>query len=266
WLLAQIFHVSAHNPDGFWWWAVGVLPFALALDTLVMHTLLVALLAIWAGYEVLGFAGIGAWLFGRLPAVPNGAYSLLLLAAPVFWWAYGKGSPKALALYVPLIAWWVILQPFAWRFEVNPIYFIGAVGGVLLLAAEAHPEGSAMAIPYRFYGAALIAGTLIPLSYHQFNEHVDRNAKDLSAFYQTLAIPALAVVVLAGVVRRRRRSGAAATPAEDALALLRRQWLPCGLIALMAGASLWNMTGEALLPTLAANAAMVVFALWLMQV
>lgn len=268
WLLAQVFHISAHDPDGFWWWAVGVLPFALALDTLVMHALLVALLATWAGYEVLGFPGAGAWFFGRLPQVPNGAYSLLVLAAPGFGWAYRKGSARALALYVPLIAWWVILQPFAWRLEANPVYYIGAVGGLLLLAAEAHREGSAMAIPYRLYGAALVAGTLIPLSYFQFNKHVGGRASGLQGLYQTLAIVGLAVVVLAEVIVAQRRSRPDPGPlADDLRALARRQWLPCGVIVALAGLGLWDATdGSPLVPTMVANAGMVVLALWLIQV
>ena len=56
WLVAQVFHLDAHYPDGVWWWAVGVLPFALCLDTLLLHCLLVALLGLWAGMEVIGFS------------------------------------------------------------------------------------------------------------------------------------------------------------------------------------------------------------------
>ncbi len=268
WLLAQVFHVRAHDPDGFWWWAVGVLPFALALDTLLMHTLLVGLLAVWAGYEVIGFGSAGAWFFGRFPALPNGAYSLPFLAAPGLRWAYRKESARAVALYVPLIAWWVILQPIAWRFGANPVYFVGTVGALLLLAAEAHRVASPMAIPYRFYGAVLIAGSLIPLSYQETNHAVGRPEQVFLGLLQTLAIVGLAVVVLAGVVVVRRRSRPAPVPvAEEALELARRQWLPCGLIALMAGLGLWSaVDGEALVATLLANAAMVVFSLWLMHV
>jgi len=78
WLVAQVFHLNAHYPDGVWWWALGVLPFALCLDTLLLHAVLVALLALWAGLEVLGFGHLGAWLFGRWPSLGNGAYSLPL--------------------------------------------------------------------------------------------------------------------------------------------------------------------------------------------
>jgi hypothetical protein len=244
---------------------VGVLPFALALDTLLLHALFVALLAIWAGYEVFGFAAIGPWRFG----VPGGAYSLIPLAAPGIWWAYRRSSAQALALYVPLIAWWVILQPIAWRLEANLVYFIGAMGGLLLLAAEAHREGSAMALPYRVYGAGLFAGALIPLSYYAFNDRNIRGAA-FPGFYEVGAILALAVMMLATVAVVRRRAQAEPVPvslSEELWEIAHRQWLPCSLITLMAGLGAWTALGyAALLPTVAANAAMVILALWLMRV
>ena len=64
WLLAQIFNISSEDASGFWWWAIGVLPFALVLDTLLLHFLFVALMAIWAGTEVLSYSDLGFWLFG----------------------------------------------------------------------------------------------------------------------------------------------------------------------------------------------------------
>ena len=105
WLVAQIFHINSHYPDGVWWWAIGVLPVALCLETRLLHALLVALLALWAGIEVLNFDHLGAWLFGRWDFLPNGAYSLPLLALPGIVWAYRKQSVKTLSLYVPLLAW-----------------------------------------------------------------------------------------------------------------------------------------------------------------
>src|SRR5918997_753515 len=94
WLVAQVLHISAHYPDGIWWWAVGVLPFALCLETRLLHALFVALMAFWAGQEVLGFGHLGGWLFGRWDFLPNGAYSLPLLALPGMVWAYRKQSVK----------------------------------------------------------------------------------------------------------------------------------------------------------------------------
>ena len=67
WLVAQIFHINAGGADGFWWWALGVLPFALGLDTLLLHALLVALLALY-----LGFSTFGPVLSGRGMALVPG--------------------------------------------------------------------------------------------------------------------------------------------------------------------------------------------------
>jgi uncharacterized membrane protein len=266
WLIAQVFHVSGHDPDAFWWWAVGVLPFALMFETVLLHTLLVALLAIWAGYEILGFSDIGAWFFGRWPVAPNGAFSLLILAAPGMWWAYRKQSAAALGLYVPLLVWWVALQPFAWGLKANPVFFIGAVGGLLLLVAETHRPGSTMAIPYRFYGAGLIAGVLVPLSFKEFNTHGAVPAEILKGIYLNCAIVVMGAAGLTVVALMRRRSKLKPL-SEELLEIGRRQWMPCGSIALMVFLGFWDVViAEPLMPTVAANAAMIVFALWLMQV
>lgn len=275
WLVGQVFHLNAHYPDGVWWWALGVLPFALCLDTLLLHALFVGLLALWAGLEVLGFAHLGAWLFGRWGFMPNGAYTLPLLAVPGLLWAYRKGSPAAVGLYAPLLAWWVILQPFAWRWEANPIYFIGSVGALFLIIAETHRAGSAFAIPYRLYGALLTGGVLAPLSFYGFNEDLARHGTETTRLLETLAIVGLAAAVLGlAVVVRRGYAGEPVSFAGRMRAFLHRQWLPVSLVAFMAFLSLWNSlsraVGEpviaALPPTVLANIAMICCALWLMGV
>lgn len=268
WLVAQIFHLNAHDPDGLWWWAVGVLPFALCLDTLLLHTLLVVLLAIWAGTEVLGFSHLGAWFFGRWSFIPNGAYTLPLLALPGLFWAYRKGSPTTAGLYVALLAWWVILQPFGWRLETNLTYFIGSIGSLLLLIGESHQPGSLMAIPYRLWGTLLAGGALIPLSFYEFNNNLLRPGPLLGGFVQTLSISVLAlVVILASWLVRRNTLPFGQSVAE----LIRRQWLPSVLLLLMALLAIWEslhrsfgeMQLSALVPTILANLAMIGCAFWL---
>jgi hypothetical protein len=81
------------------------------------YALLVGLLALWAGMDVLNFGHLGGWLFGRWDFLPNGAYSLSLLALPGILWAYRKQSVPTVSLYVPLLAWWTVLQFFAWRLD-----------------------------------------------------------------------------------------------------------------------------------------------------
>ena len=166
-LIGQTFHLSGHAPDALWWWALGTLPLAVCCESLLLHALVVGLLAIWCGFEMLQFGGMGLNLFSRWSWAPNGAYTLPLLAAPGLMLAYRRQLASVLWLYVPLLTWWLSLQSFAWedvwRWHHNPLFFIGGVGGLLLIAAEAHASGSKLAIPYRTYGVLLVGSMLIPL-------------------------------------------------------------------------------------------------------
>jgi heme/copper-type cytochrome/quinol oxidase subunit 4 len=256
WLVAQVFHINSHYPDGVWWWAIGVLPFALCLETRLLHALLVTLLGLWAGMEVLNFDHLGAWFFGRWGFLPNGAYSLPLLALPGIVWAYRKESVKTLALYVPLLAWWTVLQVFAWKMGSNPFYFVGSVGALLLVAAECHPAGSRFAIPYRYYGSLLVGGVLVPLSFYDLNKHL------VGEWASGFGPSALLAAVAFGAVIVARRT------------ITRRQAIPLGLSLLMALLPLLTVgcrsagcaDAAALLPTILVNVAMVAGAFWLMQV
>ena len=256
WLVAQAFHLDAHYPDGVWWWAVGVLPFALCLETRLLHALLVGLLGLWAGMEVLEFGHLGAWLFGRWDFLPNGAYSLPLLALPGIVWAYRKQSVKTLSLYVPLLAWWTVLQVFAWQLGSNPFYFVGSVGALLLVVAESHAAGSRFAVPYRYYGSLLVGGVLVPLSFYQLNQHLVGEWASGFGPSALLALLGLAVVL---VTYRT---------------VPRRQAIPLGLALLMAILPLMTAgcrnsscaDAAALLPTVLVNVAMLAGAFWLMQV
>src|SRR5581483_1584121 len=72
------------------------------------------------------------------------------------------------SLYVPLLTWWLVLQPFAWNMHVAGVYFVGMAGAMLLILAESHRPGDPMAIPFRVYGVCLSIGVLIPLSFYGF--------------------------------------------------------------------------------------------------
>lgn len=274
WLIAQIFHINSHYPDGFWLWAIGVLPFALALDTLLLHALLIAILALWVGTEALG-SSFRLGLFRHGSALPNGAYTLPLLVAPGFVWSYRKGSPFTVGLYVALLTWWTVLQPFVWDWKVNPIYFIASVGGLLMILAEIHRAGSPFAIPYRLWGALLALGTLVPLSYFGMNQNLYRHRwmgpgepSVLERSLQPLAILVLALLIVGGsllvILRRREGDPRLICPVR---AFVSRQWLPLGLVLLMTLLSSWfALVPEPFVPTLLANVAMLASAVWLMAV
>ncbi|MBL8798060.1 MAG: DUF2157 domain-containing protein [Planctomycetia bacterium] len=274
-LMGQILHLNSHFPDGLWWWALGVLPFALLLDTVLLHILLTAVLAIWVGVEVIGFPHLGAWLFGRWRFLPNLGLSLPLLTLPGLIWAYRKGSAAAVALYAPLLAWWLLLLPLAFHREFYPIYLIGAVGGLFLLLAQSHPAGSRFAIPYRLYGILIAGGMLVPLSFHQVNKELARDPHLFAGIIQTGGILLGTGAALAAGVWWRRRDDTEGNPYQDELRdLVSRQWLPVCVLLLMAFLSSWNVLfGQiadrdvtAIVPTLLANAALVASAFWLMRV
>jgi hypothetical protein len=249
WLVAQVFHLEGHYPDAVWYWAIGVLPFALCLDTLLLHGLLVALLALWAGMEVLGFSHLGGWFFGRWGLLPNGAYTLPLLAAPGLIWAYRKDSPTTVALYAALLAWWAVLQPFAWHRWDDPFFIVAVIGSVaalLIIAGQSHRERSPFALPYRVFGGLLAAGTLIPLSYYDFHEELARESSRLEVLWTgparilaTLALPAVAMAfaVLLHAVRQRR-SNCVQPLSLEWPDLLRRLWFPVVLMVVMTFSSL----------------------------
>lgn len=55
WLVAQIYHISAHYPDAFFVWAAGALLLAWALPSVAQGLLAAVLLAIWACAEAASF-------------------------------------------------------------------------------------------------------------------------------------------------------------------------------------------------------------------
>ena len=271
WLIAQIFHLSAHYPDGVWWWALGVLPFALCLDTLLLHALLVALLGLWAGLEILQFGHLGGWFGGFLP---NGAYSLPFLAVPGLLWGYRKGSSLTVGLYAALMAWWVVLQPVTWHWQSNVIYFIGTVGALFLIVAESHRPGSRFAVPYRLFGALMCGGALVPLSFYRANRLLIRKGWVGDGLTETLVIVALALATFTVAAALSRRS----MEQPDSLLvrmsrLVRRHWFPACLLLFMAFLPLWYapdrsssaQSRAALASTVLANFAMIGCAFWLMN-
>jgi uncharacterized membrane protein len=287
WLIAQVFHIQSHYPDGIWFWALGVLPFAVCLNAPLLHALLAALLGVWVGTEILDSGDIlRPLLFGRWFHFPGACYSLPLLALPGLLLAYRKQSALTIAIYVPVLAWWAVLQPIAWEWHQECVYFVGAVGTLLLLIAESHRIRSRLAIPYRLYGALLTAGVLVPLSFVDFQREVLGHWEMSAGLVSGLIVLALGASAVAAVAEVKLRFGLEEISRLEAWGrVLGSNWLPLALLGLMAGLaasragfavfwhggyasssplSAWSM--PVALPALLCNAAMVVLAVWLMHV
>jgi len=168
WLIAQIFNINGHYPDAVWCWALGVLPFALCLDTLLFHCLYAGLLATWVGCETLGFAHLMNWFFSNWGIPLPVSYSLPLMVLPGIVWAYRKGSPLTLAIYLSVTAWWITLYPFCWQLHIDPMYWVTVLGGILLMIALIHGPRNNMAAPYYILGVGMVLSGLVPLSFADY--------------------------------------------------------------------------------------------------
>lgn len=271
-LIGQMFNLSGHIPDALLWWAVGTLPIAICLESLLLHALLVGLLAMWCGTEILGYGDLGFRFLFRWRFVPNGAYLLPLLAAAGFVFAYRRRLASVLWLYVPLLAWWLSLQSFswqgAWHWNHNPLFFAGGVGGLMLIAAESHAPRSELAIPWRTYGVLQVGAMLIPLSFSVVHEvrWWNRDEPHIGALLQSVAILALTIVALALVARMKGQWKTVGDLAQALKETGRREYVPVGVTLLMAFLSMWySLIREPITPTIAVNIAMLIFGIWLMM-
>ena len=288
-LVAQIFHLDAHYPDGIWWWAAAVLPVALCLETPLVHLLLISLLALWSGMEVIEFDHLVNRFFWGWWSMPNGAYSLPLLAAPGLVWCYRHRAPWTLTCYLALAIWWLILQAVAWDFEWQSVYVAGVIGSAFLIIGELHDESSRFGRAYRFWGVVAVASTLIPLSFGEFYRSTSyrwygneaRQHWLLQVVGPATVMVLLFLATLVGGVYLSRSSTDSRPVGQRVSELISRQKVPFGLAfgftIMCLLNSVFPQDSYASYPTfgslssfsawtIPANVGMIGLALWLMQV
>jgi uncharacterized membrane protein len=61
WLVAQVYHIDEHYPNGFLLWGVGGLAMAWALPSVAQGVVAAVILSIWGGTEIFGFATTVHW-------------------------------------------------------------------------------------------------------------------------------------------------------------------------------------------------------------
>jgi uncharacterized membrane protein len=286
WLIAQIFNINSHYPDGVWYWALGVLPFALCLDTPLFHCLYAGLLAAWVGCETLGFSHPLDLVFApwRLPLPAT--CSLPLMVLPGLVWAYRKKSPLTSAIYLAVVAWWVVLYALSWEVHFDPMCWLVALGGIFSLIALAHLPGNKMARPFQVLGAAMILAGLVPRSFAEYQclYRSDLNAKGLGIYVGIFFILAGLISAMCLAYRTKRAQiGQNGTPSSIASSLAHLA-VPLTVVFAMGLLAIWHglmyaydvsyrsyyaysqWTYPALVPVVIVNVLMVAFALWLMAV
>lgn len=128
-LIAQIYHLGEHFPDGIYWWAMGCLPFALVLRSHVIHLLTMAIALTWFYVEsslsffpvtfVIFLAALGWHLLRERQSV---FLFLLWIFALVNWLEYS-------------LAW---LMGETYRFDPNMENVLLAAGLTLVFKGLAH--------------------------------------------------------------------------------------------------------------------------------
>lgn len=259
-LVSQMFHFSVEWADGFWWWGVGVLPFALVLGTWPLHALVAATMAYYLGTSAFALLFASRWM--REFAEP--AWSVPLVVGLGLAWAYRHGSRSVTALYVALGTWWLLLQPTVLNLDAAPIYWAGLVGSILLLLAECHRPETGLGIPYRFFGVVLVGGVLLPLSTYAANSAMSGEILPTPLAIETAAAVVLAAILLVVAADRdRRRSGRPTSLGRSVLDAPGR-WFPLAMLALFVVLGFWNaVVAEPITSTVAANVAMASLAIWL---
>jgi uncharacterized membrane protein len=134
WLIAQIFNLNAHYPDGFYWWALGSLPLAFLGQSSLLWFLVIVLEIIWCFTEAnVNFNS--TWLFfGRDTHLPSAAYLMPLLLLPGFIWAHLKNCPTTMALHLIGFACWCLSLWIAWNFQSLALPLLGSLFALYWIA------------------------------------------------------------------------------------------------------------------------------------
>jgi len=137
-LVGQTYHMDAHSPDALLAWCLGTMPFALALESALLHLATIALASVWIMMEM------GEHSYAPSPQLTGLRLTFLLLMLPAAVTAYRNRLP-------------VIAGAIAWALMANWFSFGGGATAacfVLPLALAAlHPSGSAYGRGFRFIGA-----------------------------------------------------------------------------------------------------------------
>ncbi len=110
-LIAQIYHIGEHYPDGIYWWAVGILPAAVLLESVLLMILTITLAFIWFFVE------------SSLSFYPA-TFPLFIAALGWFLWK-GRQSIILFIAFVCAIGFWVEYT-VSWFLSYGPGFYVGS--------------------------------------------------------------------------------------------------------------------------------------------
>ncbi len=172
-LIAQIYHLGEHMPDGVYWWALGCLPFALLTRSPLLMEQGLSLALVWLFLQ----ADEGYLTTAFLPFVTASLWVLYR----------GKSSLSLLIATTFSIGLWIeFLLAYLWsdkhRMEWHPELFLVAVLLFLLIWLIGHWLALQNSVKAKDYGATLVAWslrfTLVSLLVMSFSELWHELAKE----------------------------------------------------------------------------------------
>jgi len=157
WLVAQIYNIDEHYPNGFLFWALGALALAWAIRSTANGLLAVFLLTIWGSCEVFDFRSPEYW-------------SVLLIAGGLLPLAWKQRSALLLAASIAALQFLIAVNVFHWGAGAHAFTTSLALGVLLVAAARLteadRPDFSAGAGVMRLFGFGAFLFSSYLLSFH----------------------------------------------------------------------------------------------------
>ena len=157
WLVAQVYNIDEHYPNGFLFWALGALAMAWAIRSTANGLLAVVLLVIWGSCESLDYHNPEHW-------------SVLLIAAGLLPLAWRERSALLLAAVLAAIQFLIAVNVVHWGGGAHALTASLALGVLLVAAARlteaGRPDftGGARVMAFFGFGAFFLCAYL--LSFH----------------------------------------------------------------------------------------------------
>ncbi|MCC7145396.1 MAG: DUF2157 domain-containing protein [Phycisphaeraceae bacterium] len=160
WLLAQIFHIEAHYPDGIMWWMIGTLAVAWLVGSRLNGMAAVVLMTVWTGMETGDFQR------------PNYQY-LIFAAAALLLTLRLRAAVMTLLVELSLAFWLMMVAGSCWHLGKDVSYLMGLLGCAYFGVGVIWGEENQRVRSWQLIGVLALLGALIGPSFEVFHRHGD---------------------------------------------------------------------------------------------
>lgn len=151
WLIAQVFHIRAHYPNGILFWALGIIPVAVVARSVPILTEASLLLILWTIFEQ-SQSGTANLLY-----LPLSALVLIL--------SHTLKSGLTAGISLAGLAIWVAMASFGLRLSPAFTLLLTAIMGMLFFSVGSRPGYGGLRAPYRIVGQGVFFLSLYLLTF-----------------------------------------------------------------------------------------------------